>query len=195
MERLTHTSTETVIYGGAFNPPTLAHVAILRACFEYAETNNADVWVMPSGNRSDKAIPTPRERRLEYVEAMIHDAQRNPNDQVQVQVTELDRPVAVETIDTVEELRTTYPERDFTFVFGADSTETMAEWKGGDVLLETLPMLVVERAGSRINPLARHAVRLQVETPEVSSTKVREQMASGGSIAALVSSSVARLIA
>ena len=195
MEKLTPTPTETVIYGGAFNPPTLAHVAILRACFEYAETNSADVWVLPSGDRYDKTIPTPRERRLQYTDALIADARRTQYDEAEVLTTELDRTVTVETSDTLAELRATYPDRSFTFVFGADSTETMAEWKDGEALLETLPMLVIEREGSRINPLARHAVKLAVHAPVVSSTEVRQQMAVHGSVAGLVSPSVAQLIA
>lgn len=195
MEKLTPSPTETIIYGGAFNPPTLAHVAILRACFEYAETNNADVWVLPSGDRYDKTIPTSRERRLQYTDALIADARRTQQDEAEVLTTELDRTVTVETSDTLAELQATYPDRSFTFVFGADSTETMAEWKDGDTLLETLPMLVVEREGSRINPLARHAVKLAVQAPVVSSTEVRQQMAVRGSVAGLVSPSVAQLIA
>lgn len=185
----------TIIYGGAFNPPTLAHVAILKACFEYAEVHEADVWVMPSGNRLDKTIPTSRDRRLDYIDALIADAARDDRDVATIEMGELDRIVPVETSDTVAELRAAHPERDFTFVFGADSTETMADWKDGAELLESLSMLVVEREGSRINPLARHAVRLNVTTPEVSSTIVRAQMACHGTVSGLVSPSVERLIA
>lgn len=47
---------ETIIYGGAFNPPTLSHVAILQAVLEFAEPTQSEVWVMPSGTRLDKAI-------------------------------------------------------------------------------------------------------------------------------------------
>ncbi len=186
---------ETIIYGGAFNPPTLAHVAILKACFEYADDTQADVWVMPSGDRQDKTISAPRERRLAFVNALITDATRYVGDTAEVNTTELDRPVAVETIDTVRELQQAYPNRNFTFVFGADSTETMHEWKGGDELLETLPMLVVEREGSHINAMARHALRLNVSTPDVSSTQVRRCIETHQSVASLVSPSVAQLIA
>lgn len=190
MERLQ--SKETVIYGGAFNPPTLAHVAILQACFGYAEQEDADVWVVPSGNRLDKTIATPRERRLDYIDAMIYDA--GAVGRAVVSTMELDRPFAIETADTVAELRADYPDRSFTFVFGADSTETMATWKDGEVLLETLPMLVVEREGSRINSLARFATRLNVQTPDVSSTLVRQCLESGAHLEGLVSPGVERIL-
>lgn len=186
---------QTVIYGGAFNPPTLAHVAILRACFEYADAHGAEVWIMPSGNRRDKVIPVSRERRLEYIDALIRDATRNEDDKARVVVSELDRAVSVETVDTVRELEALHPDRTFTFVFGADSTETMSEWRDGDVLLETLSMLVIERDGSQINPKARHAKPLKVTTPDVSSTQVRALLEQGAAIDSLVSPSVAQLFA
>lgn len=185
---------ETIVYGGAFNPPTLAHVAILKACFEHAAKVQADVWVMPSGDRLDKTIEAPRSRRLEYIDALINDAD-DAGFGAEVHNLELDRKVSVETIDTLRELEATYPDRTFTFVFGADSTETMAEWKGGDELLERLSMLVIERYGSTVNPLAKNVTRLSVKTPAVSSTQVRERMQTGAPVIDLVSPSVAQLIA
>jgi nicotinate-nucleotide adenylyltransferase len=184
---------ETVIYGGAFNPPTLAHKAILEACSEYAQNQQADVWVMPSGDRSDKVIATPRVARISYTTAMIEDAETlmvSPR----IITSELDRPDLIETYDTLQELKALHPNRRFTFVFGADSTQTMASWKGGKELLEELPMLVVERPGSLINPLARHAVKLSIQALGISSTEVRRRIAAGVAIDDLVSVSVAQLL-
>ena len=184
---------ETIIYGGAFNPPTLAHKVILEACVEYAQTQAADVWVMPSGDRQDKTIRTSRELRLAFIDAMIESVD-NKAVAPEVITTELDRTVLVETYDTIKELERDYPGRRFTFVFGADSTETMASWKGGRELLDELSMLVFERDGSAVNPLARHAVRMRVQTPNVSSTQVRELVAAGASIDHLVAGPVAQLL-
>ena len=148
---------ETVIYGGAFNPPTLAHIKILEACIAYAHANDAGGGVL-------------------------------------VQTFELDRQGAIETIDTVRELEQRYPERTFRFVFGADSTETMANWQDGHMLLETLPMLIVERVGSSINPKAIKVERLTVQTPPVSSTEVRQRLAAGAPVDHLVPPSVSALL-
>lgn len=181
---------ETIIYGGAFNPPTLAHEAILRACVGYASEHGAEVWVMPSGDRFDKTIPTERATRLAYVAAMLEGL-----DGVKVDTSELDRPVEVETYDTVVELEQSHPDRQFTFVFGADSTQTMGTWKGGNELLKNLPMLVVEREGSEISPLAEKAVRLPVVAPNTSSTEVRNRLTRGEAVDGLVSEAVKRVLA
>jgi nicotinate-nucleotide adenylyltransferase len=184
---------ETIIYGGAFNPPTLAHIAILQACVDYARPRGAEVWVMPSGDRSDKTIPTPRVRRLAYIGAMLDDVQ---SDGVPMSIItdELDRPTEVETYDTVVELADTYPDRRMTWVFGADSTETMGEWKNGDWLLEHLDKIIIERVGSTVNDLAKRATILNVVPPNVSSTEVRRRLTTGEAIDDVVSPGIALLL-
>lgn len=184
---------ETVIFGGAFNPPTLAHLAIFNACIEYAENRNADVWLLPSGDRTDKVISVPREVRIAYLDAMIHDAKVS-GVRPEIITSELDRDTLIETYDTVQELKGAYPNRTFRFVFGADSTETMASWNRGQQLLEELPMLVVPRLGSSINPAAHDVILLDVETPDISSTQVRTRLAQGAAVKDLVGASVALML-
>lgn len=169
---------ETVIYGGAFNPPTLAHQAILQAAVDYAGTRGGEVWIMPSGDRVDKTIPTTREQRLAYIDAMVADTD-NEGVPTSILMTELDRTIKIETYDTVMELEQDYPEREFRWLFGADSTETMGEWHHGDWLLENLAMLVVSREGHTINPLARRAIILTIPHFELSSTELRRRLEQG----------------
>lgn len=184
---------ETIIYGGAFNPPTLAHLAILQACIEYARLISADVWIMPSGDRVDKPIGVNPVRRLDFITAMIADTDTQKV-RVDILRTELERTVAVETSDTVLELEESYPNRQFTWVFGADSTETMSEWQNGNWLLENLSMLVVDREGHQINPLAKRALALTVPTINVSSTLVRQRLAAHQDVTPFVSPSVLTLL-
>ncbi|HMS92839.1 MAG TPA: hypothetical protein PKD28_00490 [Candidatus Saccharibacteria bacterium] len=185
--------TEAIIYGGAFNPPTVAHVAVLQACVDYAKLSHSEVWVMPSGSRRDKTIAVSRQRRLEYIEAMIADVKCG-NVTMRVETSELDQIQPTETYQTIRRLRQQYPHYDFRFVFGADSTQTMASWRGGEELLRQLPMLVVDRPGYEINPRAKRAVRLPVTTINTSSTEVRRRCAAGESVGALVSRSVYALL-
>ena len=185
---------ETIIYGGAFNPPTLAHIAILQACVDYARPRGADVWVMPSGDRTDKSINESRERRLEMIEAMIADVD-SEGVQTGILETELDRSVAVETFDTVLELSDGHTDREFTWVFGTDSTETMVDWHEGEWLLENISMLVTERPGYCVNPMARHAVALTIPLLNVSSTMARERLAAHESIEDISGPRIAALFA
>jgi len=191
MEQPTHI--ETIVYGGAFNPPTLAHIAILQACVDYARPRHADVWVMPSGVRTDKPQAIDHDRRLAYVDAMIADVDTSGVD-ITIYQKELKRTIPVETFDTVLELSDEYPEREFTWVFGADSTETMADWHEGEWLLENLSMLVLERDGHTINPLAKRAMALSIPHFTLSSTEVRNSVANGEDISSMVSPRIQSLV-
>ena len=184
---------EIIVYGGAFNPPTLAHELILRACVDYAKTHGGEVWLLPSGNRHDKTITVSRRQRLAYVRAMIANVS-DDEVSVRVETMELDQAGLAETSETVRLLKEAHPGARFRFVFGADSTMTMASWRGGQELLNTLPMLIVPRPGYEVNPMARQAVLLPIATPDVSSTEVRRRLLAEESIEALVSPRVMALL-
>ena len=184
---------KTIVFGGAFNPPTLAHEAILKACVETSDKIDADIWVVPSGDRHDKQILAERECRISYIKAMIADVALD-NVRINIIVDELDRAQVVETIDTVNDFNNAYPDREFNWVFGADSISTMADWRGGDWMLENLDMFVVSRRGCKVNKLAKHAVNLEVSAHDVSSTDVRLRLERGESVHGLVGPAVENLI-
>lgn len=109
-----------IIYGGAFNPPTIAHLEIIKACLIIAQEQNAEVWITPSGDRRDKKIAVPREKRLAFASALASDAVNAVGGNCHAKTFELDRIVPTETIDSVNELNQQHPDKSFTFVFGAD---------------------------------------------------------------------------
>ncbi len=184
----------TIIFGGAFNPPTVAHEAILLACVEHAKQLNGDVWIMPScPNRSDKQITTCRDLRIKYVNAMLGSVSPS-NVLINIITSEMDRLEFIETFDTVMDLQVNHPDRNFIWVFGADSIETMSQWKNGQWLLDNLDMLVVERHGSMINEFAKKVQILKVQPNYISSTIVRRRIADGVSIEGMVSQPVRILL-
>lgn len=185
---------ETIIYGGAFNPPTRAHQAILQACIDYAEPRDADVWLLPSANRRDKQIEATYERRIELCQALCRDVVRRTVS-VDVNTIELDRERETETYDTVCELTQRYEDREFTWVFGSDSVATMRSWSHGEELYDGLSMLVVERPSIEPVQLGARAVRLQVEAGDMSSTELRRRMSAGEDYMPLVGRHVGALLA
>lgn len=165
-------SRKAIIFGGALNPPTRAHAQILQETINFAKATNQEVWLLPSGSRTDKTITTTNELRLQYLECLILDVETY-DVPIKIETMELYREHDVETYDTVIELNEKYEEYNFTWVFGADSTETMNQWKKGTWLLEHLQMLLINRAGSKINPNCQHYRTLTIETPDISSTLLR----------------------
>lgn len=185
---------ETIIYGGAFCPPTKAHQAILQACIDYAEPRNADVWLLPSANREDKMMSMDSERRIELCEALCRDVMKRTVS-LSISTMELDRQQLTETYDTVRELDATHPDRRFIWVFGADSVATMPTWDHGDELFDNLSMLVVGRPGTQLKKIGNKAIWLPVETGDESSTEVRRRMQAGEDYDDMVSEQVRTLLA
>lgn len=181
---------ETIVYGGAFNPPTRAHQAILQACVDRAAHTGGDVWLLPSGERADKSIGVPIEHRLRMCRALAEDVVAETVS-IRIQDRELRGVCQTETYDTVREFECEYPERSFRWVFGADSLASMKEWHGGEWMYENLDMLIVERRGNVTPRLGARAILLDVETSDVSSTLVRTILSQGGDVASLVGNNVA----
>jgi nicotinate-nucleotide adenylyltransferase len=181
---------QTIIYGGAFNPPTKAHQAILQACIDRAELTGADVWVMPCGNRVHKTIDVPYDTRIKYVNALVNDVAWRSVD-VRIETTELNsNDVNVETYDTAVSMNKQYPDRHFVWVFGTDSVATIEQWKEGEWLKQHLPMLVVQRPNSPEVTLGQNAEWLATELSTISSTEVRLLLDSQESVEHLVTPSV-----
>ena len=185
---------KTIIYGGAFNPPTIAHEDILKSCIDHAIKIGADVWILPSGHRPDKYIQQDIEVRLLYIDAMIKDVDLR-NVAVTVARLELDRSKPVETIDTVHELIRKFPNRDFIWVFGADSIITMPNWRGGKWLTKNLNMLVIKRAGIVIECRNDDSFKvIDCRHKDISSTELRRRLSANLDISNMVGDEVGKLL-
>lgn len=185
---------ETIIYGGAFNPPTLAHQAIVEKCIDYAHIHDGEIWLLPSGERKDKTIAVQIDQRLALLEAFIKDIDAG-DVPIRIEESELRRQQPTETCETVREYHEHYPDRRFVWVFGTDSLLSMPSWRDGDRLLRTLPMLIAERDGSVVTSLGKNCHYLGVKTGGISSTEVRKRIIAGEEYGELVGRHVASLLA
>jgi len=180
------------VFGGSFNPPTLAHEAIIRRCLELPQFD--EVWVLPSGSRADKAIPTNDQHRLEMLHAM-HSASFADDPRLVISDFELRLPRPTETRRTIRELAVVYPDAEFWFVYGNDSYRDMPNWPGAAEFMDDIRALVfgeaayLPAASDRLCPLP-----LPAEMSDVSSTAIRAAAVRGGGVGAWVSPAVASYI-
>lgn len=184
---------QAIIYGGAFSPPTNAHQSILQACVDFANMNDASVWVMPSGNRTDKTIPVSTEHRLHMIGSLISSVDQK-DVELRVEDIELCASGQTETYQTYLQLKGTYPDVQQVWVFGGDSIQTMKSWGNGEWLYNNLHMLIIERQGYELLELPPHAEMVSVNTQEVSSTLVREHMSKKKDVSHLVPEHVHKTI-
>ncbi len=182
---------EIAIFGGTFDPPTVAHEAIIDACLEQNDID--EIWLMPSGVRTDKPGMRSDEIRIEMLD-LIRQKYWLPT--LKVSDFELTLPRPTKSCTTVRALEEAYPDNRFWFVYGADSYEMMHTWECGQELKKSLGMLLVARAGYHMPPKSATIRHLQVKNAEVnvSSTAVRELFRTAQPIDGLVSPQIGQFI-
>lgn len=176
---------QAVIYGGAFNPPTLAHHAILQACFDYAQKHNFEVWILPCGNRSDKSIDVPIRRRLELIRALVKDVEKYDVN-YRILDIELKDKQQTDTYRTYQNLKKQFPNYSQNWVFGSDSVNSMNKWNNGIWLFNNLHMLIINRPGSGLSRLPQNATLIDHIGHDISSTEVRKLLKNNEPIKHLV---------
>lgn len=187
------TKEQVIIFGGSFNPPTLAHERIIETCL--AMPGFDEVWVMPSGDRADKCLSNTKEHRLAMLETMKQQEFHNDS-RLKITDFELQLPQPTQTIRTVGALALAHPDTRFWFVFGADSYASMPEWEYGTILQKQLPVMLLPRPGSELpgqSDTIKHLPSV-TEAVAISSTEARAAAAEQRDLAPFVSCAVQKFI-
>lgn len=153
-----------------------------------------EVWVMPSGDRRDKAIPAENHDRLAMLQIIKTESfARDPR--LHISSFELGMPQPTNTFDTLRALRRQFPHDDFWFAFGRDSYVSMPAWPHGTELQQQLPMVLFGDADGKIpeQPNIIYIV-LPGRFSDMSATQVRRALADGTSLTGLVSDPIARYL-
>jgi nicotinate-nucleotide adenylyltransferase len=105
------------------------------------------------------------------------------------------------TVDTLRELREDHPEAEIFLVLGADQLRTFAsEWKEPESIIAFATLAVMDRAGAngtlggRADLKADRIIRVPVTRIDLSSTEIRDRVARGEDVSALVPDGVLQVI-
>lgn len=191
------------LFGGAFDPPHNAHVALARAAV--AELALHVLHITPTGDAWHKTRPlSPAAHRLAMCKLAF-----GPLPRVQVDARELRRHGPSYTIDTLAELQAQYPGAALHLIIGADQAAAFHTWQRAADILAIATVSIAVRAhqtsGNALfdpaNPLpglgaAPERVRLLPLPPMPhSATEVRRRVAAGQPVDDLVPPAVAGYIA
>jgi len=139
------TATETAIYWGAFNPPTLAHIQVVQEVLK--TTDITHVIISPSGEREDKDFWIEHADRRKLIEKYVEILKK------------LWLSVSLDTyfFDTNDSwVTTTKAEQEYFedrlwmspyFVFGSDTAENMSWWSNNEnrFIEEKLKKIFIQR--------------------------------------------------
>ncbi|MBX3659479.1 MAG: nicotinate-nucleotide adenylyltransferase [Ramlibacter sp.] len=184
------------MFGGAFDPPHNAHVALARAAVEQLHLD--ELRIFPTGQAWHKSRElSAKQHRL----AMAQQAFAGVPNAV-VDGRELQRSGFTYTIDTLRELRQEFPQAELLLVIGADQAEALHTWRENAEIAQIATISIAARArptgatgtfdASRLPPGRRESVELP--PMPFSSTEIRARAAAGQGIDHLVPAAVARYI-
>jgi nicotinate-nucleotide adenylyltransferase len=180
------------IFGGTFDPPHNAHVALARAALDEFRLD-ALHWI-PAGQPWQKTRTiTAAAHREAMVRATIEGEPRFVLDRI-----ELERDGPSYTLDTVHSLREQYPDTQLFLVIGADQYAGLHTWRDWQELLGLVTLAVANRPGPMpaVNAEVLRTRHRVVPLPmlDISATGIRVRVARGQSIDSLVPPAVARYI-
>lgn len=184
------------VFGGTFNP---IHKGHLHLAGGYCRALGLDtVLLVPTCIPPHKEVDDllPAADRLEMCRLAIRDMPA-----LAVSDVEIRRGGRSYTVDTLRELARLYPGDELFFLMGADMFLTIEEWNGFGEIARTAVLCTASRHEGELPALNEHARLLEriygarchieaIPVLDVSSTEVRDALAEGGDVRALVPDAV-----
>jgi nicotinate-nucleotide adenylyltransferase len=180
------------LFGGTFDPPHNAHLALARAA-QGAFQLDALHWI-PAGQPWQKARTiTAAVHREAMVRAAIDGEPRFVLDRIETQ-----RPGPSFTLDTVRTLRLQHPQAELFLIIGADQYAGLHTWRDWQDLLGLVTLAVANRPGP-MPPVDAEVLRtphrvVPLPMQDISATDIRARVAHGLPIDSLVPPAVASYI-
>lgn len=180
------------IFGGSFDPPHNAHLALARSALQ--ALGLAEVRWIPAGQPWQKARSmTPAVHREAMVRLAIAGEAGQALDRI-----ELERSGESVTLDTVQALRAREPGTEWVLLIGGDQYANLHTWRGWEQLLDLAVLAVAQRPGVQAQADAAVQRRPHRVVPlpmlDIASTDIRARLANGGRVDDLVAPAVARYI-
>lgn len=185
------------VFGGAFDPPHLAHAALLQCAV--AELELDELRVIPTGQAWHKTRPlTAPEHRLAMAQLAFAQVPK-----VTVDPQEISRSGPSYTIDTLRGLALSESGAEWFLIMGADQAAALTTWRAWQEILQIATICVADRgdstwASTQFDAEKLYPARffhLKMPALTVSATQIRALISAGQTAQTLVLEPVARYIA
>ena len=193
------------VFGGAFDPPHNAHIALAQVAIKTLELDV--LHIIPTGRAWHKARTlSPSEHRLAMAQLAFGDL---PG--VVVDDREIKRAGPTFTVDTLLALQAEHPAAQLYLIMGADQFAAFGQWHQWQTILQTAIICIAARARiiwpkdqfDAYNEAQKRLLELPLPEMAVSATQIRQLLAAAASaglgenqaIADLLPAPVARYIA
>ncbi len=179
------------IFGGTFDPPHKGHIAIAEKAMKQLSLDT--IYFVPAYLPPHKLqhYSITAKHRLTMVKLAI-----DGHKDFKVSTIELRRRGISYTVDTLKSFRNRFPNAALILIIGADNLGQFQSWKSPRAILQLASLAVYKRRGFN-QSLKNQNIAFQPikgQLLQVSSTEIRNKIAMGLNIRALVASSIAHYI-
>jgi nicotinate-nucleotide adenylyltransferase len=169
------------VFGGAFDPPHKAHVALAQTALDALELDA--LHVIPTGQAWHKARTlSAAEHRLAMTRLAFADMPR-----VVVDDREIKRAGPTFTIDTLHALQAENPDAQLYLLMGGDQFAAFKQWHQWQEIIKIAIIVIAARARfdwaegqfDTLKELQNSTLMLQMPPMAVSATQIRQRVSSG----------------
>jgi nicotinate-nucleotide adenylyltransferase len=169
---------------GSFNPIHSGHLMIAEFFAHFTHLEKIWFVVSPQNPLKKKETLWDGKTRLELVAESIKD-----NPKFELCDIEFSMKTPSYTYETLQKMKLSYPENEFTIIMGTDAIDSIEKWKNYEKILTEFPVNVYRRKGKVKSKLLKKYPLIKVfKTPKIgiSSTLIRTYLGYGKSVRYLV---------
>ena len=176
MNKRTLSGRKTGIYSGSFNPVHIGHLALANYLCEFEGVDEVWFLVTPHNPLKEQGELMDDELRLRLVQLAVEGYPR-----FRACDFEFHLPRPSYSIHTLEALRRSYPETEFTLIIGSDNWLCFDRWFEAKRIVSEFGLLIYPRPGFEVDEtmLPPHVRMVHAPCIEVSSTFVRQALRQG----------------
>lgn len=176
MNKRTLSGRKIGIYSGSFNPVHIGHLALANYLCEFEGVDEVWFLVTPHNPLKEQGELMDDELRLRLVQLAVEGYPR-----FRASDFEFHLPRPSYSIHTLEALRRSYPDTEFTLIIGSDNWLCFDRWFEAKRIVSEFGLLIYPRPGYEVDEdmLPPHVRIVHAPCIEVSSTFVRQALRQG----------------
>lgn len=153
------------IYGGAFNPPHLSHIKIVKELLKRKYLDK--IIIVPVGNKYEKEDLIDFQNRYNMLKLIF----KNKN----IIISDFENQNKnIYTYQTLDYFQNKYPKDQIYFITGADNIKQINTWKNYDYILEKYNILAIPRNNKC--PKNKKIIYTNIIVEPISSTNIRKNI-------------------
>lgn len=183
--------TGIAVFGGSFNPPTVAHINLAKQVLEEMNEIEKVIFIPVSTKYNKKGLASDEDR--------FNMLQRICNSQKKLEVSDLElkskrQLYTIETLKIIEEQN---PGKEIYFIIGTDNLKELETWHKPDELLKSFKIIVLDREEDNTENIIEKSEFLKkykssfiklknIKKMNISSSYIRVQLKRGNNVRDLV---------